>query len=286
MKIKNNENLKNYTTMKIGGIAQNFYIPQSVEELIGCLRILPRPYYVLGNGSNILINDEKIFEHVVYLKEFDKNCTFNPNGSFYFGASLSIQQVINFTNEHGFGGLEYLYSVPSLLGGAIAMNAGRGRNFNKSIADYIVSVDVLDLKKMQKITIPKQQCQFSYRSSIFKHCTEQYIVLGGMFVFPKIAQDESAKKKEERIQYANQVQDHKAPNFGSVFRNYNKYLMYLMRLPIIGSCGDCRFSRRTNNWLLNKGKGTYKQIRQLIMRAERIHRMFGCAIEKEIIIWE
>ncbi|MBP5404014.1 MAG: FAD-binding protein [Elusimicrobiaceae bacterium] len=286
MKIKNNEILKNYTTMKIGGIAQNFYIPQNVEELITCLQTVPLPYYLLGNGSNILINDEKIFQHVIWLKEFNKTCAFQGDGSFYFGASLPIQQVINFTNEHGFGGLEYLYSVPSLLGAAIAMNAGRGKKFKKSIADYIVSVEVLDIKRMRKVIIPCEDCHFSYRNSIFKHCTERYLVLGGTFSFPKISPEESKKLKEDRMQYAKQKQDHDVPNFGSVFRVQNKYLMRLMSLPVIRSCGDCQFSSKTNNWLINKGNGTYKQICQLITRAEKLHKMFGLAIEKEIIIWE
>jgi UDP-N-acetylmuramate dehydrogenase len=88
-------------------------------------------------------------------------------GNITVGASVRLQKLIQFANENELGGIEYLYSVPGLVGGAVVMNAGRGRKFNQSISDYIVEVRYLENDELKSIT--KDQCRFEYRDSIFKN---------------------------------------------------------------------------------------------------------------------
>ena len=181
MILKENEELKQYTTFKMGGIAKKFYIPESEEELLSLIKTLDN-YKILGGGSNLLINNDGVFENVVYMKDFNKKIFNKGNGAYYFGASVRLQKIINKINEDGYGGIEYLYSVPGMLGGAIYMNAGRGKQFNMQLTDYLIDVDVLIDGEVKKLT--KDECKFSYRKSIFQD--NNYIILGANFKFKEV----------------------------------------------------------------------------------------------------
>lgn len=211
MIIKSNEKLAKYTTIKIGGIAKKMFIPESKEELIDIVEKI-KNIKILGAGSNLLINDKKDYENVVYLKSFATEINY-ADGMFYVGASVSNQALINEINKRGFGGIEYLYSVPGFVGGAIVMNAGRGKNYNQSISDYIVKVDVL-VDGVVK-TFLKDECEFTYRHSIFKK--SNYIVLGAYFIFNDMKQEVSKELKRERLELCRKVQDASKPNFGTFF---------------------------------------------------------------------
>ena len=78
MKILHYENLAKYTTIKIGGNAKNFYIPENEKELLSLVRDL-NEYKILGGGSNLLINDRITFSNVIYTKEFNKKFHIYPN---------------------------------------------------------------------------------------------------------------------------------------------------------------------------------------------------------------
>lgn len=88
-----NVNLKDYTTFHVGGVADSFYIPESVNELLDLLLELKKEHlYILSGGSNLLINDQKRYAHIIYMKSVD--CSFENygNGLFYIGASVRIQK--------------------------------------------------------------------------------------------------------------------------------------------------------------------------------------------------
>lgn len=283
MEILKNVSLKKYTTLKIGGIAENFYIPKSSEDL---QRILKenKEILILGAGSNLLINDEKKFEHIVYMGEFeDKILKELEEDRFYVSSSVKLQKLINIINEKGFGGIEYLYSVPATVGGAVIMNAGRGKQYNKQISDYIVEVKVLE-NGVEKL-IKKEDCDFSYRMSKFKK-NKDYIILGAVFKFEKQEIEVSNKLKKERLETSKQYLD--AANFsaGSVFKKSNGKILRVLRLISPGWKKGVKFSKKTNNWLNNHGEGTYKQAKMLINLTKCLHRLLFQKIELEYIIWD
>lgn len=286
MKIEHNVNLKQYTTIKIGGTAQNLYIPESPEELVSLIESLNgESVYYIGGGSNILMNDEKKFCHVVLLREFDKSMSIS-NGNINVGASMRLQKLINEINKFNYGGIEYLYSVPGLVGGAVAMNAGRGKEHNKCISDFIISILAYDCTLRKKVTLNKSECNFSYRHSRFKDNPNRYIILNVLFQFPQIDEKETTLAKKERLEYVKKEQDHTGHNAGSVFNTFNRVLIRLFRIPFLGKCGNCHYSRLTANWLVNSGEGKYKEAVSLIQRVEKLHRLLGQNIEKEIVIWD
>lgn len=285
MIIYENESLEKYTTVKIGGQAKKFYFPESIEELKDLLNEKPkRKLYIIGGGSNLLINDKKVFDEVICTRKMDRSIKSLGNGIYYVGASVSLQELINTINSDGYGGIEYLYSVPALVGGAIVMNAGRGKLHKECISDFVLDVSIYDYKLKEQKRINKDDCDFGYRNSIFKN--KQIVVLGAMFKFNKMSKGESTRRKQERLQLIKKLQDNSGPNFGSVFRESNKYIMELVRLFHPGYPKGMTFSRKTRNWLINQGEGTFDEAITLINRVIKWHELFGTNADPEVIIWE
>jgi UDP-N-acetylenolpyruvoylglucosamine reductase len=146
MKTFRNHDLKKYNFLRINAKAECFYIPGSEEELVSLLKQYKKCHIVSG-GTNILIDDGKPLKNpVIYMGEINSDITFDgSNRIFTVGASAKIQNVIDFINDKGYGGFEYLYHLPgAMMGGVAVMNAGLARSSNKQIADFIVSVKVFD----------------------------------------------------------------------------------------------------------------------------------------------
>lgn len=283
MKILKNESLKKYTTVKIGGQAKNLYFPESVKELIDLINIqTDKELYILGGGSNILMNDQKTYENVIGLTKMDETITNLGDGSFYVGASFRVQNLINIINKEGYCGIEYLYSVPALVGGAIVMNAGRGRVHGLSISDYIEEVHVYDKGTIRVFS--KYECGFKYRNSIFKN--SKFIVLGVKFKFDKIDSNEPRLTKQDRVLFSKKIQDYSGNSFGSVFCEQDRRIMRIIRFIHPGYKNGMAFSKKTSNWLVNKGEGTYSQAITLIKRVEKVHKIVGKEAIPEVIIWK
>lgn len=281
MIVKDNEKLAKYTTYRVGGIARKFYIPENREELLNLL-IKLEDYKILGGGSNLLINDSKIFDNIIKLDKFDQKITSYGEGKYYVGASVRLQKLINFINNEGYGGIEYLFSVPGLVGGAVVMNAGRGKQFNNQISDYIISVDVFHNGEI--ITLSKEDCLFRYKGSIFKN--NNYIILGVLFQFLPMLKEDSEQLKRERIVLCNKNQDKHGTNFGSVFSKYDRRILKLVSKLSLNKKEGVMFSKKTINWICNGGKGTYSDTIKLIKLVKKIHEIFGKEIELEVVIWD
>lgn len=277
MKVLLNESLAKYTTLKLGGTAGALYVPEDEHELITLVRE-KKPQYFLGGGSNLLIPD-RAPDTVVYLKDFNTGIVDRGDGVFEAGASVRLQKLINTINEAGFGGIEYLFSVPGLVGGAIVMNAGLGHSRSDFISNYLETVRVL--KDGQVVTFGKEDCKFGYRTSVFKNT--DMIVLSAVFRFPEMSREESAKRKQERLDRCREIQDNSKPNCGSVFRECSPKIMSLAKKTGLG--GKVHFSKKTRNWILNDG-GTSADALKTIKKVEKLHKLFGKKCSREVIVWE
>ena len=279
MKILEGIDLKPHTTVRIGGTAGLFIIPESTEELISAINEYA-PVCVIGGGSNLLIN-EREFDRVVDLGSFDTSITNLGNGRFRVGASVRLQHLINAINEEGYGGIEYLYSVPGLVGGAIVMNAGRGKQYHKCISDYIVSVQVLQNGELSELA--KEECEFTHRSSKFKNTSS--IVVSAIFEFPAMSVEESSKAKKERIALCREKQDNSAPNFGSVFMECDRHIMAVAKKLKIGN-KKAHFSGKTENWIVKEKGGTFSDVESAIKKVEILHKLSGKKCQREVIVWK
>jgi len=283
MNILYNECLKKYTTVKIGGYAKKVYIPENTGELIDIFNSIPEnERYIIGRGSNILINDDRTYENVISLSEFDNSITKLDEGKYYVGASVKLQKLIKHINNDGFGGIEYLYSVPGLLGGAIVMNAGRGKLSGLCISDHIIDIHVYTQGTIK--ILKKEQCEFQYRSSIFKN--NRYLILGATFTFNKMSIGDSKKLKDERLELCKSVQDNSGYNFGSVFMESDWRIMRLVKIFHPGYKKGVSFSKKNGNWIINRGEGTFNQAMSLIKTVQKIHRILGKKALLEVILWK
>lgn len=283
MIILKQEQIGGHTTFRMGGRAETWYEPESIDELRSLLtEDAGRAEHLVGGGSNLLVNDQHDFPEIVCLKSFNKEIRQLSQGKFYVGASVRLQTLIKTVNAAGYGGIEYLYSVPGLFGGAVYMNAGRGKQCNKSISDYIISVDVLSEEKI--VTLPKEKCYFSYRSSVFQTMRHSVIV-GAVMEFPDTSSQEAEALIRERMEFCKNTQDLSAPNYGTVFCEADGQIMKLVRKIHPGYKGGCRYSAKTANWMLNEGAGTFRQASGLINLVRFLHKVLGKSCRTEIVIW-
>ncbi len=283
MKVLYNERLSNYTTLKIGGCCKKLFFPETLEELLNLVEKYPLAP-ILGGGSNLLINDEAVYDEVLCMREFKKDSIEFWENSVAVSAGVRLQKLITAINEHGLGGIEYLYSVPGLVGGAIYMNAGRGKGSGKQISDYLISVDVLENGKLK--TYLKKDCGFAYRESIFKNKTDA-IIISAEFCFEQITPEEGACRRKERIETCMSFQDNSYPNAGTTFRLSDPRVMGLMkRLSSRKKKDGVHFSYKTANWLQNRGNGTYRMAIAKIRQVKFLHKILGKECNLEYIIWE
>ena len=279
MEIRENAALSQYTTFRMGGTCKKLYVPQTTEELCELARTLTAPVKYIGGGSNLLINDQKTFEEAVLLREFDDSVEHLGDGVFVVGASLRIQKLIKAINALGYGGIEYLYSVPALVGGAVYMNAGRGSSDGRCISDYIESVTALHGGEVK--TLDRAECGFSYRNSVFKN--GEYLILSVKFRFKSGTAEEFEAGIKERLDHCKQHQDASKPNFGTVFcKADNRVMRFVAKLD--KNARGVHFSQKTRNWLINEN-GTFKQAISRIKRVKRLHRLIFKKCKTEVIIW-
>jgi len=196
MIIKEDVCLAEKTTMQIGGYANTLYIPESEDELIQIVQnIYDREHSVLilSGGSNLLINDNRRFEEIVYMKAACSDMMNLGDGRFYIGASNRIQKVIAYVNDLGYGGFEGLVGLPALFGGIIYMNAGLGgKNGTQfTISEFIDTVKVWDMDERKVVEFDRSQCEFSHRKSVFQE--GHYVILGAVIQCVKRSLDEAKK---------------------------------------------------------------------------------------------
>lgn len=282
MQILENEDLSKYTTFRMGGTAEKMYFPESAEELEALIREYPDILdYVIGGGSNLLINDEAKFERVLCTKKINSEIQSLGDGEFYAGASEHLQILINKVNAEGYGGIEYLFSVPGLVGGAVYMNAGRGPKYKLAISDYIISVDYVDETGLH--TMMKEDMGLSYRHTVFQEM--KAVITGVRFKFRPMKPEVSDQRKKGRIELCKKVQDMSSPNFGTVFSNSFRPVIELVKLLGMGKKKGVHFSKKTKNWLLNSG-GDFKTAVMLIGKVEKMHRLVGKKCKAEVRIWK
>ncbi|QLD88773.1 FAD-binding protein [Natronomonas salina] len=276
------DDLSNYTWLKIGGPAK-VAIPESKEEFVGLLQECQEtntPFRILGNGSNILVSDEGIDELVIKSTnactelKFEGNCV-------NVGSSVMVPQFISACINNDLGGYEYLYSVPGTVGGAIYMNAGRGKGHNQTISDHLSSVEFYSEGGVREV--PVEDLEFEHRYSIF-HEHDNWVILSATFQLPSQPRHEGKKLARERMEKVSQRERTK-PNAGSVFKSGVRFPFH--KIPPRGlSVGDARFV--SGNRICHNGDATFDDVKQLISRAKWVNRLIPPFKEPEVEweIWE
>lgn len=265
--LEQNVPLAPFTTFKVGGPARYFVRAKSVHTVQAVIAAAQQhnvPWYPLGGGSNVLVHDNGFAGVVIKL---ELNALDITDQTVTVGAGMLLSAVIMRTTRSGLSGLEFAVGVPASVGGAVWANLGcRG----SEIANVLQSVEVLK-PSGEVVVLSREQCQFGYRESIFKHqsATEPWIILSATFSL--IAADPTALrttvldltklKKEEQ-----NVGDNTA---GCAFRNpadsSQKASQLIDELGLKGfRIGDAMVSTKHANFIVNTGHATADHIVQLI----------------------
>lgn len=267
--------------MRLHSIADKIVVPESIQELVSVIQDFKnrnQAYYLLSCGSNIVFN-QRIITPIISLMKVDDSITSDKDGNILCGASVRIQKLIQYCKDNGLGGIEYLYSVPSSVGGAVYMNAGRGKDQGVAICDYLKSVKYLDKDDFEIKEYQVKKSDFSYRTSPFKN--SNHIILSATFRFKKQDKTETERLMKERLDYSKKYLSADKPSCGSIFKQMNPVIMRLLRGKRIGGA---MFSSKTSNWISNVDNASAEDIIALITYAKKIHSLFLQKCECEIII--
>jgi UDP-N-acetylmuramate dehydrogenase len=176
-----NEPLSKHTSFKIGGPARYFVSVNSVDKLSALIKFLnsnKTPYFILGNGSNLLVPDNGYNGVVVKLSGDFENLEISGN-IIKIGAAATLKKLTLAAKENSFTGVEFAYGIPGSVGGAIYMNAGA---YGGEIKDVLYEVSAMDREGNVKV-FSSEESALSYRSSVFQK--NDMIILSASFSLEK-----------------------------------------------------------------------------------------------------
>ena len=267
--IKENVDMRKYTTYKTGGIAKLMVFPKNIDSLIKLLKYIKNnniKHKILGKGSNILFSDDYYDGIIIKLDEF-KNIEIDDT-KIIVGAGYSLVKLALQTARLGLTGLEFASGIPGSIGGAIFMNAGA----YKSDMGYIVeSVKVLT-PQLEIKTLSNKEMDFHYRTSFIKK-NPDYICLEATINLVKGDRDLILELISDRKRRRLESQPLEFPSAGSVFRNPEGD--YAGRL-IEEICykgkriGDAKVSDKHANFIINIGHAKSEDIKTLISEIKKI----------------
>ena len=287
-KVIENASIKKITTYKAGGIAKLIVKPKDIDNLIILLKLLKDnniPYKILGNGSNLLFNDN-IYEPVLINLSEINHCEIN-NNIIKVGCGCSLIAVALKAAKLGLTGMEFATGIPGTIGGAVYMNAGA----YKSDMGYIVKEVKAINPNNEIITIKNEDLNFKYRSSFFQKnkdyiCIEATIILryGSKTAIKEVIDDRRERRKAS--------QPLEFPSAGSVFRNPdNDYAGRLIEVCGLKGyrIGGAMVSKKHANFIVNVRNASAKNIHDLILYVQKtVKKETGVdlKIEQEFVNWE
>lgn len=274
--MKNNFEIKNLTTFKIGGLIKRVFLPDSVEEFVENLKFCPK---VLGNMSNVLISsfgydgDVVLTKHLSDVKIMD-NLVEAQAG--ILGIKLA-QEVM----QKGLSGLEFMIGFPGTLGGNVSMNASAN---GQCVSDKLKNVKCFDGEKI--LTLSKEEMKFSYRHSICED-NKNLVVLSAEFELDRKNPDLIKQTMDECLQFRRTHQPSLAlANCGSVFKNpINNSAGKL--LDEVGAkemkVGGAKVWDNHANFIINTGSATSTDVLELmLMMSSAVENKFGIKLIPEV----
>lgn len=258
IEIRKDEYLKEYTTLHIGGKCKKIFFPKNEEEVKKILAVY-QPI-ILGNGSNVLISDEREFETAMILTQMNHiEC---HKDMIIADAGAKLMDVCLFAYQKGLSGLEFAYGIPGSTGGAILMNAGA---YGGEISDVVERVKTI------KKEYSKEECAFKYRHSIFSDNDE--CITKAVFRLKKCDPEMIRMKMKELIAKRIEKQPLDQYSAGSTFKRGPDF--YASQL--INDCnlkgyrvGDAAVSEKHAGFLINRGHASFHDFLTLIQKVQKI----------------
>lgn len=278
-KISLNEPLARFTTFRIGGEADYYVEPADADDALNIVRYLNKqgvPYYVMGNGSNVLISDDGI-RGVVINTEASFNYLKHENGSITAGSGVKVAKFVDYCIQNGYQGVEMLAGIPATVGGALVMNAGA---YEGETSTYVTEVTTIIDNEIKHLS--KEECGFRYRNSNLKGS----VILEASFVLPEGSKEEVSKRRKELLLKRNDSQPVEIPNAGCIFKNPegHKAAILIEQCGLKNSSfGGAVVSPKHANFIVNSGNATANDVIELVKVIRKtVKDKTGVELEMEV----
>ena len=277
------EPMSKYTTFRVGGEAECILVVQNEDELarlIPYLNRIEQEYFILGNGSNLLVGDKGYRGMVVkFGEEMEQIQVEGTRVTVKAGAFLSKAAMT--AKQHSLTGLEFAAGIPGSIGGGIVMNAGAYEGEMKQVVE---SVRVMD-RDGQILTFDNDTMEFGYRTSIIKN--RPFIVVEVVLQLAVGDQEKIAAKMEELAVLRRSKQPLEYASAGSTFKRPEGYYAgkLIMDAGMRGyRIGGAQVSDKHCGFIVNTGKATAADIKEVIEEVqERVKERFHVMLEPEIV---
>ena len=276
------EPMSRHTTFRIGGNADVFVTPRNIMQTVEVLRIVQKSgfhFFVIGNGSNLLVSDSGYRGIVVRI--FRGPGDIRVDGErIEAEAGASLSAVAAEARESSLTGFEFASGIPGTLGGAIVMNAGA---YGGEMKDVVKSAKVLT-REGEVISLTADELAFGYRTSIIPK--EDYVVLSAEILLKKGDQDSIRAKMKELQERRITKQPLEYPSAGSTFKRPEGYFAgkLIDDAGLRGfRVGDAMVSDKHCGFVINTGKASASDVRLLMKKvSDKVYENSGVHLEPEV----
>lgn len=280
--IKIDEPMKNHTSFKIGGPADIYVAPSTIEQLKFALEVCKEhnmPYFILGNGSNLLVKDGGYRGVMIHILKNMNEIKVEDN-EVYAQAGALLVKVANTCLDHSLTGFEFAHGIPGSIGGAVYMNAGA---YGGEMKQVILSADVINQDGELK-TLTNEDLELGYRTS--KIQTGDMIVVGARIGLNKGNYDEINDTIKDFANRRRTKQPLTVPSAGSTFKRPEGYYAgkLIMDAQLRGfRIGDAGVSDKHCGFIVNLGEATSKEVIELIRHIQcTVKEAFGQDLHPEL----
>ncbi len=306
--VQENVPLSQYSSFRIGGPARYFFIAKTEEDIIKALKAAQEmglSFFLLAGGSNVLFSDKR-FNGLVIKIQLGQGKAEVKGLDILVQAGESLAKIVKLSLESGLTGMEWANGIYGTIGGAVRGNAGA---FGYSMEDIIKEVRILELPKLEIKNFSVENCEFSYRDSVFKH-NKNLVILSVKISLKRGNILEIKKRAEEYIRYRQERQPLEYPSAGSIFKNIpleliNKKLFdeypelnkfskkgiipagfLIEQVGLKGQeVGQAQISEKHCNFIINLGQAKSQDVKDLIfLSKKKIFDRFGIKLEEEIVV--
>lgn len=277
------EPMNRHTTFRVGGEAQCYVRISSdvqLRAIIPYLKQVESPFFILGNGSNLLVGD-KGYEGVI-LQIGDRMNSIRIEGKRVFAqAGALLSQIARKAMEAELTGFEFASGIPGTIGGAMVMNAGA---YGGEMAQVVECVRVMD-ENGEILELSGEDMEFGYRTSVIKN--RPFTVLEAVLVLKNGEKACILQKMNELSRQRREKQPLEFPSAGSTFKRPEGYFAgkLIMDAGLRGySIGGAQVSEKHCGFVVNTGKATAADVAEVIREVQdRVKDKFGVALEPEVI---
>lgn len=277
------EPMSGHTTFRVGGEAEYFVKIQNREQLAAVIKYLSKieyPYFILGNGSNLLVSDKGYQGVILDLSAGLKNIDIKDKGvTAEAGALLST--VAAKACDAELSGFEFASGIPGTIGGAVVMNAGAYDGEMKQVVETVTVIN----EDGEFMVLDNETMEFSYRNSIIKN--RPFIVVETTLLLIEGKKEEIKQKMDELNAKRREKQPLNYPSAGSTFKRPEGHFAgkLIMDAGLRGfRIGGARVSEKHCGFIINEGNATATDVADLIDEVtERVEEKFGVTLETEII---